>query len=152
MRQGFADRPARLDSRASCACEQLPRQAVIAANDTCLLHRPCCSRPCHLLSVCYVLHPAPRSPIPFQGELVYFSTREGVLASPDHFDQVFNNIITVRQAELAFTLRRLPAFIKRQVVRAGARPVLWRGMGWCGRAATGGCGVRRSGGMAAVAV
>ena len=46
---------------------------------------------------------------------MYVSTSEGVLASPDHFDQVFNNIITVRQAELAFTLRRLPAFIKRQV-------------------------------------
>ena len=50
---------------------------------------------------------------------MYVSTSEGVLASPDHFDQVFNNIITVRQAELAFTLRRLPTFIKRQVSGQG---------------------------------
>jgi hypothetical protein len=67
--------------------------------------------PCHasagrLASVLLLLH---------QGELVYESTSEQVLNDPDYFDKIYNNIITVRQAELAFTLRRLPNFIRRGV-------------------------------------
>lgn len=57
---------------------------------------------------------------------MYVSTSESVLASPDHFDQIYSNIITVRQAELAFTLRRLPSFLKRQVSEVGVGlSIIW---------------------------
>lgn len=50
----------------------------------------------------------------------------------------YNNIITVRQAELAFMLRRLPSFIKRQVgAELGEDPPLSSikvAEGWCTRA------------------
>jgi len=44
---------------------------------------------------------------------VYTSTSERLLRDPEHFDQVYNNVITIRQAGMSLILRRLPSFMKR---------------------------------------
>lgn len=51
-----------------------------------------------------------------QGELVYSSTSANVLNDPEHFDHVYNNVITIRQSGVSLILRRLPPFMKRHGV------------------------------------
>eukprot|EP00873_Tetraselmis_striata_P025510 jgi/Tetstr1/445774/TSEL_033421.t1 len=50
------------------------------------------------------------------GELVYSSSSRNFIDDPAHFDAVYNNVITIRQAGLALVLRKLPPFMRRHGV------------------------------------
>lgn len=50
------------------------------------------------------------------GEMVYSSNADMFLNSPEEFNRMYSNIITLRQAELAHILRSLPSIMRRQGV------------------------------------
>jgi len=47
------------------------------------------------------------------GEMVYSSQADHFLKSPEEFNKLYSNIITLRQAELAHILRRIPSCVRR---------------------------------------
>ena len=50
------------------------------------------------------------------GEMIYCSNADSFLSSPEEFNRTYSNIITLRQAELAHILRRIPSIMRRQGV------------------------------------